>query len=588
MKAGAFDYIPKPFDPDELVLAVQRATDWRELRLQNARLRTEASARAHHRRREPGDEARDGRRRARRAQGRDGAAHGRERRRQGRPRERRSTRTRAAPTSRSCASTPRPSPSELAEAELFGHTKGAFTGAQAARLGYFQQANKGTLFIDEIGELPLAIQAKVLRALQSGEVQQVGGRPEIVDVRLVAATNRDLAADVKAGRFREDLFYRLNVVPIRVPPLRERPEDVEPLVRTFVRPVRASATAWAASRSSRRSSRRCGRTRGRATCASSRTPSRACSRSRPTSGSRSRSGGRSPRGRATSSAAPSAAGDPGPGPPAARARRGVRARAHRRGVRGGGPQPERDRAAPRRVAPRAHREAAQVRAHRAMTPPAGVCARFVAARSGGAARARPRAAGDRGRMRVVSLGPVDDRGALRHRRGRPRRRALALLRLAARGHELPAVGRHRARRRGDPRSCGPTSSSGPRASGRRRSRRRCTRTASRRGSRRRSRRSTGVDALLARRSASAPGTRTDAARVAAASHAREGAVERAVAGEPRPRVLLVVRTRAGRRRRARRASPTRCSGARARTNVVADGGAWPRSASSASSSSTRT
>jgi two-component system response regulator AtoC len=126
-------------------------------------------------------------------------------------------------------------PSELAEAELFGHTKGAFTGAQAARLGYFQQANKGTLFIDEIGELPLAIQAKVLRALQSGEVQQVGGRAEVVDARLIAATNRDLVADVRSGRFREDLFYRLNVVPIRVPPLRERPEDIEPLVLTFVR-----------------------------------------------------------------------------------------------------------------------------------------------------------------------------------------------------------------------------------------------------------------------------------------------------------------------------------------------------------------
>jgi two-component system response regulator AtoC len=126
-------------------------------------------------------------------------------------------------------------PSELAEAELFGHTKGAFTGAQNARLGYFQQANKGTLFIDEIGELPLPIQAKILRALQSGEVQPVGGRAEIVDVRLVAATNRDLAAEARAGRFREDLFYRLNVVPIRVPSLKERPEDVEPLVRTFVR-----------------------------------------------------------------------------------------------------------------------------------------------------------------------------------------------------------------------------------------------------------------------------------------------------------------------------------------------------------------
>src|SRR5919206_181976 len=98
-----------------------------------------------------------------------------------------------------------------------GHTKGAFTGAQSARQGYFQQADKGTLFIDEIGELPLAIQAKILRALQSGEVQPVGGRAEHVDVRLVVATNRDLAAEAKAGRFREDLYYRLNVVPIRMP-----------------------------------------------------------------------------------------------------------------------------------------------------------------------------------------------------------------------------------------------------------------------------------------------------------------------------------------------------------------------------------
>ncbi|HSS37799.1 MAG TPA: sigma-54 dependent transcriptional regulator, partial [Polyangia bacterium] len=126
-------------------------------------------------------------------------------------------------------------PVELAEAELFGHTKGAFTGAQGAKLGYFQQAAGGTLFIDEVGELPLAIQAKLLRALQSGEVQPVGGRPEKVDARVVAATNRDLAAEAKAGRFREDLFYRLNVVPIRVPPLSDRPEDIEPLLHAFVR-----------------------------------------------------------------------------------------------------------------------------------------------------------------------------------------------------------------------------------------------------------------------------------------------------------------------------------------------------------------
>ena len=146
-----------------------------------------------------------------------------------------STRTRAAPTSRSSASTPRRSRASSPRRSSSGTPRARSPARRRRGSGYFQQADKGTLFIDEIGELPLAIQAKVLRALQSGEVQQVGGRAETVDVRLIAATNRDLAAEVKAGRFREDLFYRLNVVPIRVPPLRERPEDVEPLVRTFVR-----------------------------------------------------------------------------------------------------------------------------------------------------------------------------------------------------------------------------------------------------------------------------------------------------------------------------------------------------------------
>ncbi len=234
MKAGAFDYLPKPFDPDEILLSVTRAVDTRRLRLENARLRTEASL------------------------GRPIVAES--------PVTRRVLElvARVAPKDVTVLLTGESGvgkdvlaatlhthskradkplvrfnaaaiPGELAEAELFGHVKGAFTGATQSRTGYFQQADKGTLFIDEVGELALPIQAKVLRALQSGEVQPVGGRAEHVDVRLVAATNRDLNAEVRAGRFREDLFYRLNVVPIRVPPLRERPEDIEPLTRSFVR-----------------------------------------------------------------------------------------------------------------------------------------------------------------------------------------------------------------------------------------------------------------------------------------------------------------------------------------------------------------
>ena len=126
-------------------------------------------------------------------------------------------------------------PDNLVESLLFGHEKGAFTGATERHTGKFVEASGGTLFLDEVGELPAAAQVKLLRAIQEGEVEPVGARkPVKVDARIISATNRDLIADVRAGRFREDLFYRLHVFPIAVPALRERPEDIPELARHFL------------------------------------------------------------------------------------------------------------------------------------------------------------------------------------------------------------------------------------------------------------------------------------------------------------------------------------------------------------------
>ena len=126
-------------------------------------------------------------------------------------------------------------PEHLVESELFGHVKGAFTGAVGAHPGRFLQAQGGTLFLDEVGDLPLAAQAKLLRVLQERSVQAVGGKGETpVDTRIVAATNRDLEEDVRQGRFRADLYFRLNVIPIHIPPLRRRPEDILPLAEHFL------------------------------------------------------------------------------------------------------------------------------------------------------------------------------------------------------------------------------------------------------------------------------------------------------------------------------------------------------------------
>ena len=164
-------------------------------------------------------------------------------------------------------------PAELLESELFGHERGSFTGAIAQRIGRFEAAHGGTLFLDEIGELPLHLQSKLLRAVQEQEFERVGGNRTIqVDVRIVAATNRDLKAMVEENKFRADLYYRLAVFPLNVPPLRERREDIAVLTRYF---VQKHARAWTGtSKAFRRMRWRRSRiTTGRATFANCRTSS---------------------------------------------------------------------------------------------------------------------------------------------------------------------------------------------------------------------------------------------------------------------------------------------------------------------------
>ena len=235
MKQGAYHYLAKPFDIDEVAAVLDRALEARRLRIDNRRLAAEQTL---------------GRRiiGASRAMRRLLEATSRVATRDVTVLVRGETGTgkefvaellhaqslRASkPLVRfNCAALP----AELADAELFGHVKGAFTGATATRPGFFAQADGGTLILDEIGELPLAVQAKLLRVLQEGEIQPVGsGRIEKVNVRVVASTNRDLAAEAKAGTFREDLYYRLAVVELVVPPLRDRKDDIPALAAEFAR-----------------------------------------------------------------------------------------------------------------------------------------------------------------------------------------------------------------------------------------------------------------------------------------------------------------------------------------------------------------
>ena len=237
MKAGAYDYVQKPFKPDEVVLALRKAEERELLRRENRALRDEI--RKEHR-------FEDILAKSARMQeifrtitkiaeykttvlvtGESGV--GKEL--VARAIHRRSTRRGGPFVAVNCGAIPE----NLLESELFGHKKGAFTDAVHDRRGLFEEANAGTLFLDEIGELPLGLQVKLLRVLEDEKIRRVGETRDVqVDVRIITATHRDLQNETKAGRFREDLFYRLNVLPIHCPPLRERRDDIPLLIDHFV------------------------------------------------------------------------------------------------------------------------------------------------------------------------------------------------------------------------------------------------------------------------------------------------------------------------------------------------------------------
>jgi two-component system nitrogen regulation response regulator NtrX len=236
---GAFDFLEKPLDTDRLLLTVRNALAHAELVGENARLREVTESRYQMVGRSAALEhvraliAKVGPTAARvlitgeNGTGKELVARGL---------HEASPRRDQAFVEVNCAAIP----SELIESELFGHMKGSFTGAFADRAGKFEQADGGTLFLDEVGDMSLSAQSKLLRVLQEGVVTRIGGSKSIeVDVRVLAATNKDLEGEIAEGQFREDLLYRLNVVPIEVPPLRERLEDVPALV---ARAIRAQST----------------------------------------------------------------------------------------------------------------------------------------------------------------------------------------------------------------------------------------------------------------------------------------------------------------------------------------------------------
>ncbi|WP_022661307.1 sigma-54-dependent transcriptional regulator [Paucidesulfovibrio longus] len=238
MKKGAYDYLTKPADNEELKAVLQKCWEYSRLLSENARLRKEAEA---------GSEARQligatpGMHQVRELIEQAGPSEasvlvlgesgtGKELVAEGLHRA--SMRAGRSLIKVNCAALP----ADLLESELFGYVKGAFTGAVKDKPGRFQLANHGTLFLDEIGEMPAALQAKLLRALQEKTIEPLGGVEVVtVDVRIIAATNRDLQEEIRAGRFREDLYYRLAVLEIRIPPLRERVADLPLLVSHLLR-----------------------------------------------------------------------------------------------------------------------------------------------------------------------------------------------------------------------------------------------------------------------------------------------------------------------------------------------------------------
>src|SRR3954463_2532797 len=237
MKAGAYDYVQKPFKPDEVVLALRKAEERELLRRENRQLRDEI--RKEHKFEDilaKSQKMVDIFRTISKiaeykttvlVTGESGV--GKEL--VARAIHRRSSRRGGPFVAVNCGAIPE----NLLESELFGHKRGAFTDAVSDRTGLFEQANHGTLLLDEIGELPLSLQVKLLRVLQEETIRRLGDpRDQKIDVRILAATHRDLAAETKAGRFREDLYYRINVLPIAIPPLRSRREDINLLIDHFV------------------------------------------------------------------------------------------------------------------------------------------------------------------------------------------------------------------------------------------------------------------------------------------------------------------------------------------------------------------